>query len=153
MKERDKLYLGHVLDAIEAILRYTRGGRTAFLVDDMVQSAVIRQLEIVGEAVKQLSEEVTLSEPAVPWKQIAGARDRLIHGYFRVDLQAVWVIVERDLRPCAKTSCVSFTDAGTEVLRPCSSIRSPKSGTEIRRQGWIGRARRRKPSRQISSGS
>lgn len=97
MKERDKLYLGHVLDAIEAILRYTRGGRTAFLVDDMVQSAVIRQLEIVGEAVKQLSEEVTLSEPAVPWKQIAGARDRLIHGYFRVDLQAVWVIVERDL--------------------------------------------------------
>ena len=65
----------------------------------MVQSAVIRQLEVVGEAVKNLSAELTQREAGVPRKQIAGARDRLIHGYFRVDLDAVWVMVERDLPP------------------------------------------------------
>ncbi|HZP93101.1 MAG TPA: DUF86 domain-containing protein [Burkholderiales bacterium] len=97
MTERDRLYLAHILDAIAAIERFTAGGREAFFADDMVQSAVIRQLEIVGEAVKNLSAALIRDEPGVPWKEIAGARDRLIHGYFRVDLNAVWVMVERDL--------------------------------------------------------
>lgn len=58
---------------------------------------MIRQIEIVGEAVKRLSEEAKAAAPDVPWRQIAGTRDRLIHGYFQVDLQAVWIMVERDL--------------------------------------------------------
>lgn len=97
MSARDELYLAHVLEAIAAIERFTAGGREAFFTNDMMQSAVIRQLEVVGEAVKNLSAELTQREAGVPWKQIAGARDRLIHGYFRVDLDAVWVMVERDL--------------------------------------------------------
>lgn len=64
---------------------------------DRLQSAVIRQLEIIGEAVKRLSQELTQAETAVPWRSIAGARDRLIHGYFSVDLDAVWTMVAQDL--------------------------------------------------------
>lgn len=97
MSTRDELYLAHVEEAIAAIERFTAEGRDAFFANDMVQSAVIRQLEVVGEAVKNLSAELTRRETEVPWKQIAGARDRLIHGYFRVDLDAVWAMVERDL--------------------------------------------------------
>jgi len=103
MSDRDALYLAHIMDAIAAIQRFTTGGREVFFADDMVQSAVIRQIEILGEAVKNLSAELTTQELGVPWKQIAGARDRLIHGYFRVDLTAVWVMVERDL-PILKDS-------------------------------------------------
>ena len=58
---------------------------------------MIRQLEIIGEAVKRLSPALTAAEAAVPWRQIAGTRDRLIHGYFTVDLDAVWSMVEQDL--------------------------------------------------------
>lgn len=65
----------------------------------MIQSAVIRQLEIIGEAVKNLSGGLTSRETGVPWKQATRTRDLLIHGYFRVDLDTVWSIVERELAP------------------------------------------------------
>ena len=58
---------------------------------------MIRQLEIIGEAVKNLSTELTNTATDVPWRQIAGARDRLIYGYFSVDLDAVWSMIEQDL--------------------------------------------------------
>ena len=99
MSERDVLYLEHILEAIAAIERYTAGGRDAFFADDMIQSAVIRQLEIVGEAVKNLSVELVSRETAVPWKQAARTRDLLIHGYFRIDLDIVWNIVAHELTP------------------------------------------------------
>jgi uncharacterized protein with HEPN domain len=60
---------------------------------------VIRQLEVIGEAVKRLSPEVMAAAPSVPWRAIAGTRDRLIHGYFSVDLDAVWTTVAADLGP------------------------------------------------------
>lgn len=65
----------------------------------MIQSAVIRQLEIIGEAVKNLSIELVSRETAVPWKQAARTRDLLIHGYFRIDLDIVWNIVAHELTP------------------------------------------------------
>lgn len=58
---------------------------------------MIRQLEIIGEAVKRLSPALIAAQPTVPWREIAGTRDRLIHGYFTVDLDAVWGMVEQDL--------------------------------------------------------
>lgn len=97
MSERDRLYLGHIVEAISAIEAFTAEGRSAFFADLKTQSAVVRQLEIIGEAVKQLSAELTTANPHVPWRQIAGTRDRLIHAYFRVDLDAVWAMVEQDL--------------------------------------------------------
>lgn len=97
MSERDELYLDHVLQAIMRIERYTAGGRDAFLSDDMVQSAVIRQLEIVGEAVRNLGDELKSRESEVPWRDIAGTRDKLIHGYFNVNLDIVWNVVVNEL--------------------------------------------------------
>ena len=79
MNERDALFLRHVPDAVADIEAFTGDGRQAFIGDRKTQSAVIRQLEIIGEAVKNLSLALTQSEPAVPWRQIAGTRDRFIH--------------------------------------------------------------------------
>lgn len=67
------------------------------MADDMIQSATIRQIEIIGEAARHLSGELKSDEQSVPWRKIVGTRDRLIHGYAEVNLDAVWVIVERDL--------------------------------------------------------
>ena len=97
MNERDQLFLNHVLLAIAEIQNFTTNGRSNFMTDSKTQSAVIRQLEIIGEAVKNLSKAMTESQPGVPWRQIAGARDRLIHAYFNVDIDAVWSMVEQDL--------------------------------------------------------
>ena len=72
-------------------------GEEAFLADRMRQDAIIRKLEIVGEAVKRLSDATRAQRPEIPWKQIAGMRDRLMHAYFGVDLGLVWRVVERDL--------------------------------------------------------
>lgn len=99
MNDRDRLFLGHVLEAIAAIESFTAEGRAFFTTDLKTQSAVVRQIEIIGEATKNLSAELTASETAVPWRQIAGTRDRLIHAYFKVDLDAVWAMVEQDLPP------------------------------------------------------
>ena len=97
MNDRDALFLVHVLRATADIESFTADGRLIFMTDRKTQSAVIRQLEIIGEAVKNLSSALTQSEPAIPWRQIAGVRDRLIHAYFSVDLAAVWSMVEQDL--------------------------------------------------------
>lgn len=99
MIERDRLFLGHVLEAIAAIEDFTAEGRAHFMADLKTQSAVVRQIEIIGEAVKRLSGELTVANQDVPWRQIAGTRDRLIHAYFKVDLEAVWAMVLQDLIP------------------------------------------------------
>jgi uncharacterized protein with HEPN domain len=96
--ERDeRLYLADMRDAVDRVLRYTMGGREAFFADPMIQDAVIRNLEVMGEAVRKVSESTRSSHPEIPWRQIAGTRDRVIHGYFTVDLEIVWEIVETEL--------------------------------------------------------
>jgi uncharacterized protein with HEPN domain len=97
MNDRDALFLRHVLAAIDDVVNFTSDGREHFMTDRKTQSAVVRQIEIIGEAVKQLSPSLTQAESTVPWRQIAGTRDRLIHAYFAVDLAAVWTMVEVDL--------------------------------------------------------
>jgi uncharacterized protein with HEPN domain len=93
----DRVYLGHIRDAIHDIEQYTAGGRDAFMGDRMQQDAVIRKFEIIGEAVKHLSKDTTGRRPDIPWRRIAGMRDRLTHDYLGVDLALVWIAVERDL--------------------------------------------------------
>jgi uncharacterized protein with HEPN domain len=93
----ERVYLGHIRDAINDIELYTSLGRDAFVAERMRQDAVIRKLEIIGEAVKQLSDATKDRRPEIPWKQIAGMRDRLTHDYFGVDPALVWRVVERDL--------------------------------------------------------
>jgi uncharacterized protein with HEPN domain len=93
----ERIFLGHVRDAIRDLDEYASVGRDVFMADRMRQDAVIRKLEIIGEAVKQISEATRQRHPEIPWKQIAGMRDRLTHVYFGVDLGLVWRVVERDL--------------------------------------------------------
>ncbi len=96
-QNRDELYLQHVLDAVEKIERYIVVGHDEFMVTSHWQDAVIRQFEIIGEAVKRLSSEVTESRPDIPWRRIAGLRDVLIHNYMGVDLEAVWQVTQHNL--------------------------------------------------------
>ena len=93
----DSVYLGHILEAIKDIEQYASAGRDAFMTDTMRQDALLRKLEVIGEAVKNLSEDSKQRRPGIPWRQIAGMRDRLTHDYFGVDLALVWVTVEKDV--------------------------------------------------------
>ena len=104
----DHIYLRHILESIERVREFTRGvSEERFLKDALVQSAVIRQLEIIGEAVKNLSPSFRKRHKNVPWKDISGLRDKLSHGYFGVDISLVWGICEKDL-PELKDSIGSF---------------------------------------------
>jgi uncharacterized protein with HEPN domain len=87
-------YLHHIQDALLSVLEYTKEGPAAFLASKMVQDAVLRNLDVIGEAVKALADETRNLAPEVPWRRIAGMRDVLIHHYFGVDLQVVWRVVE-----------------------------------------------------------
>ena len=98
----DRAYLGHIRDCIRNITDDTQAGRDAFFADRRIQDAVIRNLEVIGEAVKNLSAGLKEDHPAVPWKQIAAMRDVLIHHYFGVKLDMVWQVVAMHL-PSLKT--------------------------------------------------
>ena len=87
-------YLMHIRDALQNIQDYTVEGETEFFSDKKTQDAVVRNLEIVGEATKNLPVEFKESHPDCPWKQMAGMRDKVIHEYFGVNLQIVWDTVK-----------------------------------------------------------
>ncbi len=91
------IYLDHILDAIQRIETYTREGREAFMNSPMAQDAVSRNFEIIGEATKRLPTSIRSRYPDIPWTEMAGFRDILIHEYHHIDLNEVWLTVERDL--------------------------------------------------------
>ncbi len=99
----DKIYLIHVLECINKIEDYTKAGKKAFMQTSLLQDAVIRNLEVIGEAVKKLSPGFRESHSKIPWRQIAGIRDVLIHDYMGVDIDMVWEVVVKDL-PVLKDS-------------------------------------------------
>jgi len=102
MKQRDSktdaAYLEHIRDAAETIVEHLRGiDEATFMGSRLLQDAVIRELQIAGEATKRLSPGLCQANPEVPWQDIAGMRDKLVHDYFGVDTAAVWLTATRDI--------------------------------------------------------
>jgi uncharacterized protein with HEPN domain len=95
--------LRDILEAIDRIDRYASHGRDAFENDELIQTWILRHLQIIGEAARSVPEEVRSIAPEIPWAKIAGMRHVLVHDYFGIDLDLVWKAVERDL-PELKTA-------------------------------------------------
>ena len=94
-----RLFLVDILERARRVRRYTAEGRDAFESSDMLQDAVLRNLEVMGEAAKGIGEAHRRRWPHIPWRRMAGLRDVLIHAYREVELDAVWAVCEDDIPP------------------------------------------------------
>ncbi len=98
MKRNYIVYIKDILESIEKIEEYTKDiDFKEFSKDVKTQDSVIRRLEIIGEAVKNIPDNVRNKYPDIPWKNIAGLRDVLIHSYFGVNLKRTWNVVKKDI--------------------------------------------------------
>ena len=97
--EKDYLvYIEHILDCIRKIKEFTNGlSLKDFSVNELVQDAVIRNIEIIGEASKKISSDTKQIFYEIPWREIAGMRDKLIHDYLGVDVKVVWRTITEDI--------------------------------------------------------
>lgn len=91
------MLLAHMRDCLDRILEYTNAERSRFDTSRLVQDAVIRNLQTLAESSQRLSNEIKGTEPQIPWRELAGFRDVIVHGYLGVDLGAIWLVVEQDL--------------------------------------------------------
>ena len=98
-----KVYLEDILEAIGKVSRYTVGlSQEAFSGDEKTLDAVVRNLEVIGEAIKKVPGKIRSKYPEVEWKKIAGLRDILIHEYFGIDVDIIWDIVQNKLQVLEK---------------------------------------------------
>ena len=98
MKKNVKTFLIHILDSINLIEEYIKdNSKSDFLKSQQLQDSVIRRIEIIGEAIKNIPNEIKTNNAQIPWKEITGMRDILIHQYFGVDLDLTWQVIDKDL--------------------------------------------------------
>lgn len=88
-----------ILEAIDNIERYASRGKQEFINDELFQVWVVRHLQIIGEAANRVSDETRSRFPDIPWGKMIGMRHILVHGYFEIDVEIVWSVVEKDLTP------------------------------------------------------
>lgn len=93
----DREKLQDILEAIDRIERYSIRGRQVFEEDELIQSWFVQNLQIIGEAARTLSVSTKSLNPEIPWSKIIGMRNVLAHNYFEIDLELVWVAIERDI--------------------------------------------------------
>ncbi|MEN9447378.1 MAG: hypothetical protein RJA25_668 [Bacteroidota bacterium] len=100
MLKDNSIYLEHMLQAIYKIEAYTKDVLYIdFVKNEEKQDAVIRKIEIIGEASKKISKEFKIEYSTIPWRAIAGMRDKLIHDYFEIDYETIWETVQTDIPP------------------------------------------------------
>jgi uncharacterized protein with HEPN domain len=105
----DKDRLADILEGIARVEKYAASGREAFLCDELIQTWIVHNIQIIGEAAGKLSRDFRALHSEVPWPQIAGMRNIIIHDYFGIDLDQVWQVVERDL-PVLRSQVESFLE-------------------------------------------
>jgi uncharacterized protein with HEPN domain len=93
----EQLYLHHMLERCEKVAGYISGGQEAFFASEQQQDAVIRNLEVIGEAAKRVGPALRAALPELDWRRICGMRDVLIHGYIGVDIEEVWNVAAKHL--------------------------------------------------------
>jgi len=94
----DLAYIEHILDCLRKIKEYTRNlSKDDFIENELIQDAVIRNIEIIGEATKKISLNLKQAYSEIPWKEMAGMRDKLIHDYLGVDIEVIWKTIESDI--------------------------------------------------------
>jgi uncharacterized protein with HEPN domain len=95
---KDKVYLGHILECLIKIKQYTRKGRECFLEDDLIQDAVLRRLQTMAESTQRLSDDFKVKVTEVDWRALSGFRNILVHEYLGgIDLKQTWDIIENYL--------------------------------------------------------
>lgn len=107
----DRLYLHHMRERCERVLEFTGPGKSAFLESALVQDAVVRNIEVIGEAAKRVSDSTRRELPELDWKRICGMRDVLIHDYVGVDLEQVWNVAANRI-PELHSVITRYLDAG-----------------------------------------
>ncbi len=93
----DWVLLAHMRDCLDRIAEYANAERARFDASRLVQDAVIRNLQTLAESSQRLSSEIKNTEPQIPWRELSGFRNVIVHGYLGIDLGAVWLVVEQDL--------------------------------------------------------
>ncbi|MDD2658899.1 MAG: DUF86 domain-containing protein [Methylococcales bacterium] len=95
----DRIYLEHIIDCIDRISEYTENDQFVFMNSQMVQDAVIRNLQTLAESTQKLSDELKVRHPEINWKALSGFRNILVHNYLGLDLSQIWIVIENRLPP------------------------------------------------------
>lgn len=127
MKKDPRVYLAQILERIDRIKEYTADGKQAFFTDRRTQDAVIRNFEVIGEAAKRIPEEYRQEQPAIPWRELSGFRDVLIHQYEGVSIAEIWQIIEKHLEP--------LRQAITAILPPLDELEKEIAGDDNNKRG------------------
>lgn len=114
----DRIYLRHILECLGAIQAYTADGRGAFLDDRKTRKATLRELQELAESTQRLSPSLKERRPEIPWPDIAGFRNVLVHDYLGLSLERAWAIIERDLPPLRTAVESMLAELGGSAASP-----------------------------------